>query len=138
MNLRGQPRAAYSPRTQEFCDRLGYADCPICGIYSGPLHLHNAKLWRRALARVRPETDADPVLGYSKERIAAHLAAIERPTAADSFRINLGGSNHPFSRGGNGMNGDGTWPPTDGQGCPVCGACGTGGGCPNSGQRWEC
>lgn len=32
------------------------------------------------------------------------------------------------------MNGDGTWPPTDGRGCPVCGAMGDGGhggGCPN-------
>jgi hypothetical protein len=37
-------------------------------------------------------------------------------------------------RGGNGRNGDGTWPKTDGQGCPFCGAMGGGGhggGCPN-------
>lgn len=38
-------------------------------------------------------------------------------------------------RGGNGRNGDGTWPQTDGKGCPTCGALlggGHGGGCPNS------
>ena len=37
-------------------------------------------------------------------------------------------------RGGKGQNGDGTWPETDGRGCPVCGAVragGHGGGCPN-------
>ncbi len=43
-----------------------------------------------------------------------------------------------IGRGGNGMNGDGTWPPTDGRGCPCCGAFilggamgAHGGGCPN-------
>lgn len=39
-----------------------------------------------------------------------------------------------FERGGKGQNGDGTWPETDGRGCPVCGAIrggGHGGGCPN-------
>lgn len=43
-------------------------------------------------------------------------------------------------RGGNGRNGDGTWPPTDGRGCPVCGAIrggGHGGGCPNTQQYDE-
>jgi hypothetical protein len=37
-------------------------------------------------------------------------------------------------RGGNGRNGDGTWPRTDGRGCPRCGAIWRGfhgGGCPN-------
>lgn len=37
-------------------------------------------------------------------------------------------------RGGAGRNGDGTWPATDGKGCPVCGAVrggGHGGHCPN-------
>jgi len=40
---------------------------------------------------------------------------------------------HRIGRGGNGRNGDGTWPPTDDHGCPVCGAYeggGHGGGCP--------
>lgn len=44
-----------------------------------------------------------------------------------------------IGRGGNGMNGDGTWPETDGRGCPCCGAFvlggamgGHGGGCPNT------
>ena len=42
-------------------------------------------------------------------------------------------------RGGNGRNGDGTWPETDGRGCPRCGAIrdgGHGGGCPNQGWRY--
>jgi hypothetical protein len=46
----------------------------------------------------------------------------------------------PVQRGGNGRNGDGTWPATDGQGCPCCGAIrggGHGGGCPNTGQYTE-
>jgi hypothetical protein len=30
-------------------------------------------------------------------------------------------------RGGAGRNGDGTWPATDGKGCPNCGAVGKGG-----------
>jgi hypothetical protein len=37
-------------------------------------------------------------------------------------------------RGGNGRHGDGTWPETDGRGCPRCGAIrggGHGGDCPN-------
>ena len=37
-------------------------------------------------------------------------------------------------RGGAGRNGNGTWPATDGRGCPTCGAIrggGHGGGCPN-------
>jgi hypothetical protein len=37
-------------------------------------------------------------------------------------------------RGGNGRNGDGSWPATDRRGCPLCGAIGKGshgGGCPN-------
>ena len=62
-----------------------------------------------------------------------------RPTAESPFRISRGGASS-YSRGGHGMNGDGTWPATDGRGCPVCGACGDGGhggGCPNSDQRWE-
>jgi hypothetical protein len=40
-----------------------------------------------------------------------------------------------IDRGGNGMNGDGTWPQTDGRGCAYCGATGGGGhggGCPNT------
>jgi hypothetical protein len=43
-------------------------------------------------------------------------------------------------RGGNGMNGDSTWAPTDGHGCPVCGAVfpgGHGGGCPNTGRNYD-
>jgi hypothetical protein len=43
-------------------------------------------------------------------------------------------------RGGNGRNGDGTYPPTDGRGCPLCGAIrggGHGGGCENAGQYDE-
>lgn len=43
-------------------------------------------------------------------------------------------------RGGNGRNGDGTWPPTDGKGCPLCGAIGDGGhggGCTNRGKRYD-
>lgn len=43
-------------------------------------------------------------------------------------------------RGGNGCNGDGTWPPTDGKGCPLCGAIrggGHGGGCPNHAYRYN-
>lgn len=46
----------------------------------------------------------------------------------------------PVQRGGNGRNGDGTWPETDGQGCPVCGAIrggGHGGGCPNGRTRFD-
>src|SRR5579859_568123 len=46
----------------------------------------------------------------------------------------------PAARGGNGRNGDGTFPPTDGRGCPACGAIrggGHGGGCPNTGQYGE-
>jgi hypothetical protein len=46
----------------------------------------------------------------------------------------------PFERGGNGRSGDGTWPETDGRGCPVCGAIrggGHGGGCPNTGKYDE-
>lgn len=43
-------------------------------------------------------------------------------------------------RGGAGKNGDGTWPPTDGRGCPLCGqirgGC-HGGGCPNTGRYDE-
>jgi hypothetical protein len=45
-----------------------------------------------------------------------------------------------MDRGGNGKNGDGTWPPTDGRGCPVCGAMGGGGhggGCPLWGNRYD-
>lgn len=45
-----------------------------------------------------------------------------------------------MDRGGNGQNGDGTWPPTDGRGCPVCGAIGYGGhggGCPNREVRYR-
>lgn len=49
-----------------------------------------------------------------------------------------------IGRGGNGMNGDGTWPETDGRGCPVCGAFVLGGamgehggGCPNSRLRYN-
>jgi hypothetical protein len=37
-------------------------------------------------------------------------------------------------RCGNGRNGDGSWPRTDGKGCPMCGAVrggGHGGGCPH-------
>lgn len=37
-------------------------------------------------------------------------------------------------RGGAGQNGDGSWPPGDGKGCPFCGCFGVsghGGGCPN-------
>lgn len=52
------------------------------------------------------------------------------------------------SRGGNGRNGDGTWPATDGRGCPVCGAItvsapdygaagGHGGDCPNAGKSYD-
>jgi hypothetical protein len=40
-------------------------------------------------------------------------------------------------RGGNGRNGDGPWPRTDGKGCPMCGAVRGGGhgrGCPH--QAW--
>jgi hypothetical protein len=43
-----------------------------------------------------------------------------------------------FNRGGNGRNADDTWPKTDGYGCPLCGAMGTGGhggGCPNMTKR---
>jgi hypothetical protein len=46
-----------------------------------------------------------------------------------------GGGILHYSRGGNGRNGDGTWPETDGQGCEHCGAYGGGGhggGCPNA------
>ncbi|HEY2641681.1 MAG TPA: hypothetical protein VGI66_17565 [Streptosporangiaceae bacterium] len=46
-----------------------------------------------------------------------------------------GGGGYAASRGGNGRNGDGTWQPTDGQGCSYCGAYGGGGhggGCPNA------
>ena len=49
-------------------------------------------------------------------------------------------SSGPDSRGGNGRNGDGTWPGTDGRGCPACGAMlggGHGGGCPNSGYVYD-
>ena len=45
-----------------------------------------------------------------------------------------------IQRGGNGQNGDGSWPPTDGRGCPVCGAInggGHGGGCPNVGRQYD-
>lgn len=38
-------------------------------------------------------------------------------------------------RGGAGRNWDGTWPASDGRGCPLCGAIrngGHGGGCPNT------
>jgi hypothetical protein len=47
---------------------------------------------------------------------------------------------HITERGGNGRNGDGTWPPTDGKGCPLCGAIGGGahgGGCTNQGKRYD-
>lgn len=43
-------------------------------------------------------------------------------------------------RGGNGRNGDGTWPPTDGSGCPRCGAVrggDHGGGCPNQAYAYD-
>ena len=46
----------------------------------------------------------------------------------------------PVQRGGNGQNGDGSWPDTDGRGCPVCGAIrggGHGGGCPNTYLRFD-
>ena len=43
-------------------------------------------------------------------------------------------------RGGNGRNGDGSWPETDGRGCPVCGAIrggGHGGDCPHRYLRFD-
>ena len=43
-------------------------------------------------------------------------------------------------RGGAGRNGDGTFPPTDGRGCPLCGAIGNGGhgaGCLNFMYRYN-
>lgn len=43
-------------------------------------------------------------------------------------------------RGGKGRNGDGTWPASDGKGCPLCGAVrngGHGGNCPNTEQYDE-
>lgn len=43
-------------------------------------------------------------------------------------------------RGGAGRNGDGTFPPTDGRGCPLCGAIrggGHGGGCPHQGWAYD-
>lgn len=45
-----------------------------------------------------------------------------------------------IDRGGNGRNGDGTWPATDGRGCPLCGAIrngGHGGGCPKNGTSYH-
>lgn len=45
-----------------------------------------------------------------------------------------------IQRGGAGRNGDGTWPPTDGRGCPLCGQIrggGHGGGCTNTLQYDE-
>jgi hypothetical protein len=45
-----------------------------------------------------------------------------------------------FDRGGAGRSGDGTWRPTDGRGCPLCGQIGGGGhggGCPNTGRYDE-
>ena len=69
-------RSSYSPRTQEICDHLGYADCPACGVYSGKLHRLNAGLWSRRLARVaRPEL-VDPYSGWSEAAIRDHLRAI--------------------------------------------------------------
>jgi hypothetical protein len=43
-------------------------------------------------------------------------------------------------RGGNGHNADGSFPPTDGRGCPTCGAIrggGHGGGCPNQAYTYD-
>ena len=45
-----------------------------------------------------------------------------------------------LDRGGAGRNGDGSWPPGDGRGCPRCGAIrggGHGGGCPNQGYAYD-
>jgi hypothetical protein len=72
-----KPRSAYSPRTQGLCDRLGYADCPVCGIYSGRLHRTSVRLWESRLARVRPELRADLMSGHAETSIRDHLAAAE-------------------------------------------------------------
>ena len=53
-------------------------------------------------------------------------------TQLDRFRRDGG-------RDGKGRNGDGTWPASDGRGCPLCGAVrngGHGGGCPNT-ERYD-
>lgn len=77
------------------------------------------------------KSTSDKLMAWVTGKPAAHM-----DETIDRRRSNVSLT----SRGGNGQNGDGTWPPTDGRGCPICGAIdggGHGGGCPNSGRYDE-
>jgi len=71
-----RPRAAYSERVQQVCDRLGYRDCPLCGVYCGPMHLGSTKLWELWERRADNPRGVDPVSGWSLGKIREHLALI--------------------------------------------------------------
>jgi len=71
-----KPRAGYSEHVQRVCDPLGYADCPVCGTYSGPNHLRRLGLWELWETRADSQRGVDPISGWPLGKIREHIAMI--------------------------------------------------------------
>jgi hypothetical protein len=95
--------------------------------------LRQAKTW---LLTCEPSSQQYRAAHEHVDWVLTHTQDVALYTEALGIAMALGW----FDRGGAGKNGDGSWPKTDGRGCPLCGQIGGGGhggGCPNTGRYDE-